>query len=688
VVSQRVALVGLDGFSPLWLDRLLGQGKLPHLAAVARRGTTVALRSTLPATTPVAWATVATGCSPAVTGIDANLLHRPGARLDRRLGCYAHRCQAEPLWATASRSGKRSYVVKFPVSYPSSTATFRLDGAAGWAGLKCLHELSSAAAADIQAPAALPASPAGTGGPPLYAAAEPWRGDADDAASAAPATPATPATPAIGGEDLLWRGRWRLDNLWGGPPLVLYVSVLGSPAASSIPSIPSIPSMSPIPFIPSASSGYRSVAIADAPDWDRLLVRLAPGEWSAPLAVRGVGRRGEADHAFRIKVLECEGDPLRLRLYHTVVHERSGHSEPRETWERHLAAAGPIEEQTDPFVFFGGGIDLATQLELFRLNAEWLKRISVALLTGEPFDLFMIQLHFTDWAHHMLEGALDPRHPDFRADAAGRYEDVMVGVYRLADEVVGEIRQALGPEDDLIVLGDHGQDLHHTTLHVNEWLAGEGLLHWLGEGDEVDWERTMAYAAGNFVYLNLEGREPTGIVPAGAAEALAARLTAGLLSIEDRERRARPILTAGVKEAFAPLGAHGAGVGDVVFVCRSGYQSRNSRGPLLAPTRLFREFTSGHDHFWPLDPRIETRLLAAGPSFREGYRHPRPAQLADVAPTVCAALGIEPSPQCEGSPLPGLLRPALEPCPRRQEGAEIPEITGRAATPLASPRPS
>jgi hypothetical protein len=142
-----------------------------------------------------------------------------------------------------------------------------------------------------------------------------------------------------------------------------------------------------------------------------------------------------------------------------------------------------------------------------------------------------------------------------------------------------------------------------------------------------------------------------------------------LLAIEDRQGGARPILTAGVKELFAPLGAHGAGVGDVVFVCRSGYQSRNNRGPLLAPTRLFREFTSGHDHFWPLDPKIETRLLAAGPSFREGYRHPRTAQLTDVAPTICAALGIEPSSQCEGAVLPGLLRPALAPCPY---GAEAP----------------
>src|SRR3954466_13893817 len=106
------------------MDRFLSQGKLPWLAGIASSGVTAALRSTLPATTPVAWATVATGCSPAGTGIDANLIHRPGDRLARGLGPSPPRGGAEPRGAAASRAGKRSYVVKFPVSYPSSAATF------------------------------------------------------------------------------------------------------------------------------------------------------------------------------------------------------------------------------------------------------------------------------------------------------------------------------------------------------------------------------------------------------------------------------------------------------------------------------------------------------------------------------------------------------------------------------------
>src|SRR5215218_7567448 len=125
--GRRVAIVGIDGFSPVWLDRFLQEGKLPTIETLVRDGASARLVSTLPATTPVAWATIATGCSPITTGIEGFLLHQPCEQLDRRVaGCYSYRCRAEPIWETATLAGKRSYVVKFPLSYPSSTASFRL----------------------------------------------------------------------------------------------------------------------------------------------------------------------------------------------------------------------------------------------------------------------------------------------------------------------------------------------------------------------------------------------------------------------------------------------------------------------------------------------------------------------------------------------------------------------------------
>lgn len=607
--GRRCVVVGLDGFAPAWLARFVRAGELPAIGAIAREGAQADLVSTLPATTPVAWASAVTGCSPATTGIEGILIHRPGQRLDERIsGCYAPRCAAEPLWAAATRAGRSAHVVKFPLSYPSTDAAFRLDGAAGWAGLRCLHEAASMS---------------------VGATGEPGPGESELSETDAPW-----AVPAFAAGPVRWTGRWQLPNIWGAAPVSLHVALVET------------------------SHGPR-VCIADAADWTCVLADLGEGEWSGPLIVRAEGRRGRAEFALRVKALRAGTPP---RLLNTTVHELRGHSTPAATWDRHLAIAGPIEEQSEPTLTFAGQIDVETQLELFALNAEWLTRISESVLTREPWDLYMVQAHFLDWAHHMLHGGIDPRHPDFDAAAAERFEDQLLRSYRLADRLVAAVARALPQDANLIVTGDHGQDVHHSTLHVNEWLAAEGLLEW-ADGDDVDWSGTAAFATGNYVYLNLEGREPTGIVPAAHADGLRRRLVDGLLALTDPRTGERVVRTAAEKQALAHLGADGDGVGDVVFVLNSGYQARNPRGPLFRQTQFLREFTSGHDHSWPLDASLRTRLLAAGPSFRRGAVRDQPGAIAALAPTVAAALGIAPPVDCEAEALHDLLLPDTQPIP-------------------------
>lgn len=593
--QSRLLLLGVDGFSLSWLQRFIDQGALPGFASMLRDGSRVRLVSTLPATTPVAWATIATGAPPSRTGVEGFLVHRPGNRLDQRVsGCYAHRCRAEPIWETATHCGRRSMVVKFPLSYPSNSATFRIDGAAGWGGLRCLHELASPAVTS-------------TGGGPARAGAPRFEGDGSSPGSM----------------------RWVIPTLWGGPDIDVWVTL-------------------------ETEAGAPVVSLARAPR-DNPIARLRPGEWSAPLIGRGVGRRGEAELAFRVKVLSASLNPPSLRLFNTALHELRGHSFPLEMWDRYLEQVGPIEEQTEPSLVFSDGLDLDTQLELFELNARWLQRASTHILESERWDLFMVQAHFIDWAHHLLAGVLDPRHPDFDPDKTRQYEAMLLESYRLADQLISTLRGAVPDDTNVVVLGDHGQDLHHTTFHANEWLAREGLLSWGGDGDEVDWPRTRAYAAGNYVYLNLAGREPDGLVTPREAPALTQRIIEGLLGLTDPVSESRPVLIAGPKADFERLGADGEGVGDILFCLRSGFQARNDRGALFTPTRALREFTSGHDHFWPLDPRLHTCLFAAGPAFQQGYEHGRTEHVTDVAPTLSAALGIEAPAHCEGHSIRELL---------------------------------
>jgi predicted AlkP superfamily phosphohydrolase/phosphomutase len=587
---RRVALVGIDGFDPAFMDQFLNAETMPALADLRARGCEVPLLSTIPACTPVAWAAMMTGCHPQTNDIQGFLTARPGQPLARRVaGVYADRLKAEPIWQTALLNGRRSYVVKFPVSYPSQ-ASMRVDGAAGWGGISCLHEAALACTSTWPGAGLVSAGPA-------------WTGE-----------------PADGDEIMLF-ARLSLPNIWGKRPVEFALAVL-------------------------RRHGNAILAIASEPDWSRVCASLEDGKWSDPIILPAEGRAGREDHALRFKLMSLATAPVRFSLFNTSVHALHGHSLPADAWRRHLEAAGPIEEQTDPSLVFSGAIDIATHIERCRLNLDWLCRVSRSILSREPWDFFAVQLHFVDWAHHLLQGALDPRHP--RYDRARYHEAyaLMRQFYAMADELIGDVVEVAG-EADIIVTGDHGQDLHHTTVRLNEWLAERSLLRFIDGGQDIDWSCTRVCAFGNNLHINRAATVPGGMVSEREAEQLTEMLCRELVTLTGPTGE-RPILSAYPRRELAHLGGAGQGMGDVVFFCTSGYQARNDRGSLFQVTQPWCEFTSGHDHFWPLDPRLHSRLYAAGPHVAHSAVPGPLHSVIDVAPTIASLLDISPSPETEG----------------------------------------
>src|SRR5262245_25649428 len=61
---KRVVILGLDGLDHGLTQKLLDEGKLPHLAALRDQGCFKPLGSTLPPISPVAWSSFQTGVNP------------------------------------------------------------------------------------------------------------------------------------------------------------------------------------------------------------------------------------------------------------------------------------------------------------------------------------------------------------------------------------------------------------------------------------------------------------------------------------------------------------------------------------------------------------------------------------------------------------------------------------------------
>jgi predicted AlkP superfamily phosphohydrolase/phosphomutase len=109
-----------------------------------------------------------------------------------------------------------------------------------------------------------------------------------------------------------------------------------------------------------------------------------------------------------------------------------------------------------------------------------------------------------------------------------------------ADQIVGETLarlEELGGGGTLVVMSDHGFTSWRRSFSVSSWLEQKGYLvvrdrnrRDLDFLQNVDWERTQAYALGlSGLYVNLEGREATGIVPPAERAALLDEIGRGLL---------------------------------------------------------------------------------------------------------------------------------------------------------------
>jgi predicted AlkP superfamily phosphohydrolase/phosphomutase len=151
------------------------------------------------------------------------------------------------------------------------------------------------------------------------------------------------------------------------------------------------------------------------------------------------------------------------------------------------------------------------------------RRFAVArhLVKTKPWDFFMMVEMAADRLHHVFWDTFDPKHPKF--EPGNRYQTAFHDYYRFLDDQVGMLLEAL-PEDCVtILMSDHGARPMVGGVCFNDWLAREGYLRFTEEvsgptpiaSAPIDWSRTVAWGDGGYYgrcFLNVRGREPSGIV--------------------------------------------------------------------------------------------------------------------------------------------------------------------------------
>ena len=132
-VAQKVMMIGIDGMDPLYTKTLLAQGKLPNIKKFLERGTTsrdMGMMGALPAYTPPAWCSMATGAWPGTHGITDFWNHKSGEPLNKlTIGFNSSLCKAEYIWDAFARGGKKSIVFGWPTAWPpTNNQSIVVDG--------------------------------------------------------------------------------------------------------------------------------------------------------------------------------------------------------------------------------------------------------------------------------------------------------------------------------------------------------------------------------------------------------------------------------------------------------------------------------------------------------------------------------------------------------------------------------
>ena len=114
--SYRVLLIGLDGATFDLLSPWTEAGFLPHLRRLMATGSWGRLMSTLIPQTPPAWTSMVTGVHPGKHGVFGFVKRRPGT-YEKEYPTSRDRCR-ETIWDLLGRAGKRSIIVDLPLAYP------------------------------------------------------------------------------------------------------------------------------------------------------------------------------------------------------------------------------------------------------------------------------------------------------------------------------------------------------------------------------------------------------------------------------------------------------------------------------------------------------------------------------------------------------------------------------------------
>ena len=624
---KRVAILGFDCAEPHLIQKHIAEGQLPTFKKLFEGGVLAEnCLSPFPTITPPNWASIATGAWPGTHQVSDFYLHRPGTDQNNANVFQAfssENCKAEYLWDKLDAAGYKCIVCNYPGSWPSKMKNgIMLAGG----GLDFDEHRNGRTTLE----------PGLSMGPDQLVSTDffPW------------------ANRVKFKEAEGWK------NLPEGceDPLDASFTVNFRDALIEMES----PTWHVL-VTQSEGDGYDRATFSPTKDFKDAFCTLSRGEWSKKIRISFNKKGGgTVSCSFRAKLLELSDDAEEFKLVITRFGIDEGWSNPPELAQELV--------KFDSTMTFAGGLlgyavgwyELDTYAEITEFHDEWLGDVVTYLLKNNQWDFYAMHSHPFDWSYHIMLTDMDKA----TCSSERAYKAAWAAHLRIAqsqDKLLARIVEAAGPDTLFALVSDHGAVADGTPFNpyiplmnnglcaMQEDKAAEADLNALDEsqrhivekfisdpekrmGMEVieimtqslfkpDLSRSKALPQRTiYIYVNLKGRDPSGIVDPADYEKVQKEIIDALYTYVDPTTGKRPVSLALTKQDARILGLYGESVGDVVYALYPEYGGQH--GPQLATTE------------WGVG-KLKALLAFYGPGIKKGYSLERTSGLTDVVPTVC-----------------------------------------------------
>jgi hypothetical protein len=419
-------------------------------------------------------------------------------------------------------------------------------------------------------------------------------------------------------------------------------------------------------FVTCANGGIpEKFVVCEEGDKRKILAEMKLGEWTE-FVIHNFGDEETRLGSVRFYLLEVSPGGGNFRFCHSQIYPVQGFTYPEELSEELVKEVGPffVKNSVDPT----DDPQLDAFLSEHLYQGQWIAKAAAYVQENYGWDLHFCHWHLFDNINHHSINPADPDGPDYDPETGGWNMEAQKRAYIIADKALEEYLKLVDDETYVLVISDHGMIPAHRWCDVDVLLAQKGLIEFRGESREIDFEHSKVYTLatrGSEIFINLEGREPMGIVPAKEYNAVQEEVIDTLLEWRDPHTGKRPIALALKLQDAQIIGFWGEEQGDIVFTYNSGFGwgAVYERGALGEPIADRPSIGPGRGALHgSMIPTTETPnftnmgcMIMTGPRIKARYerdweRYGLMREI-DIAPTLSYIMGLRAPSQSSGAVL-------------------------------------